>query len=332
MRRAHNHCGDDGADMAVFWDWPSIPQSPRTEDENILFKLALSGMQLIYGHDLFIVFKMKFMPAPPQELDDQGHFTVKDKHGKEKTLCWPYQGKGWCFTEDMVSNARGKVAASRFEFNQDNIEAIQYGLTEFVSNGVAIGPTAFARHLEGKIFSNSSDPDTVASMYVDTFEQSLRLTTSQQHGYIIFDSQMLQDYCEALGGFHNLKIFRAGACSFGSSAGFKHLLSTLAALTTLTQLLFLDCGLDDDSLHCFEGLRFVALVELNIIGASKMSIDQNSRFYAMHRIQNVLTDRGAEILAETLPITTPVLKSLLIGGITDVGVQSLRKALPDCAL
>merc|ERR1712031_77984 len=63
-------------DMATFWDFLSCHQAPRSLLETELFKTALPGMQLVYGHDTFIVLKMKYMPAPPAPLGDDRCFAA----------------------------------------------------------------------------------------------------------------------------------------------------------------------------------------------------------------------------------------------------------------
>lgn len=305
--QAKQRVGND-TDMAVFWDWPSIPQKPRTPAEDQWFKLALGGMQLIYGNDLFWVLKMKHMPQPAQCLDEKGHFHVLDKHGNPKVLCWPYEGKGWCYTEDVISNARKRVMMSRMEFGNEEIQLSK----DSVSQGLALHPEAFRRRLAEKVFSNSSDHEVVYAMYLNTFEQCLRFSTEQLVVYISFERAHLVDYCEALATFSKLQEFHAGNCDFGGDVGFQMLLHTLALAPQLDCLTFRDCRLTDTSLAHFKTMEQMSSL----------------RFLDLHG--NNITDEGAARLAKLLPAKTPSLERLrLCGGnaISMAGIEVLRAAL-----
>ena len=86
----------EGETFAVFLDFMSLPQKPRSETDNVLFGRALAGLSDWYSHPRTIVFKITALPAgyPDGFVFDEGSTPNTADYG----------GRGWCFMESSVSN------------------------------------------------------------------------------------------------------------------------------------------------------------------------------------------------------------------------------------
>lgn len=59
-------------DVALFWDFASLPQVPRTPFEDAVFGQVLQNMHLIYAHQRTTVLRMVLLPKGVRELDFRG--------------------------------------------------------------------------------------------------------------------------------------------------------------------------------------------------------------------------------------------------------------------
>ena len=85
-----------GGTIAVFLDFMSLPQKPRSPADAELFSRALNGLSDWYSHPYTIVFKITALPAgyPDGFAFDEGSSPNTAN----------YAGRGWCFMESSVSN------------------------------------------------------------------------------------------------------------------------------------------------------------------------------------------------------------------------------------
>ena len=60
---------EDDGELLLFADVSSLPQKPRTPEEEATFRLALRGMSLLYTSLFTAVVQVKLMPARPPSLD-----------------------------------------------------------------------------------------------------------------------------------------------------------------------------------------------------------------------------------------------------------------------
>jgi len=128
----------------VFYDYASIPQHPRTEDETRLFKIALKGMNLLYtveGTRVLVI---------PQVSEQAPNPT-------------PYFVRGWCFFELAISSAFDTI------FNYTSPAVV-----EVLAQGhLPVSTAAFAAAFANKEFTMNGDRDTVRSLYNGLYEQVL---------------------------------------------------------------------------------------------------------------------------------------------------------------
>jgi hypothetical protein len=78
--------------LGLFFDYSSLPQHPRTEAEDVIFKAGLNVMGDLYASPLgTTVLQLKFIPPKPSEV------------AVELFNSRPYDDRGWCRFEDAVS-------------------------------------------------------------------------------------------------------------------------------------------------------------------------------------------------------------------------------------
>ena len=67
---------------AVFWDYPSLPQKPRSGAEEKCFKQALTVMGDLYASALGVtVLRHRLIPARPRSYDGELVLLAPDKWG-----------------------------------------------------------------------------------------------------------------------------------------------------------------------------------------------------------------------------------------------------------
>jgi len=324
--------GSPWKDIAVFWDFSSIYQSPRTPLEDALFDLAKGGMQLVYGHDLAFVWKLTAMPPCPQPLDADRHFEPEVR-GESRRLAWLYHDRGWPSFESAAADARLAVAGSRMSFGNEELTTLQnYGETlRFRSNGTAIHPERFARVLATKTFANSSDAGKVTQLYQRTFDMVKR-TKSQIFQGMDWNEERTTAYFEALAEMQDLEEFSLASSALGDAAALRFA-QQLTGKRLLKVLGLVDVGLTDAAVGPLlvslpAGLRTLELREDRL---SLEGIPQEARMPVnLEKLAlqgNRVTDRGATQLAGMLPASLEVLL-LDNNAIGDGGVQALFASLP----
>ena len=151
------------ADCALFWDFGSLYQSPRTGAQHALFVLGLKASNIWYGHALTVCWMQSELPAGFPGA--------------------PYEQSGWCFVEAAIS-AAVKEGGCRLDLGKRTEEAMDFAYThdgnrlDTKLTAVCAGrrppplpPSEVARLLETeKTFTNSSDTGVVASLYRTFFE------------------------------------------------------------------------------------------------------------------------------------------------------------------
>ena len=78
-------------DFALFWDFASLCQKPRTQAEEPLFLPGLKGSNIWYGHQLSVCWMQTALPEGfAQQMLEEG-------------LARDYDESGWCFVEAAIS-------------------------------------------------------------------------------------------------------------------------------------------------------------------------------------------------------------------------------------
>lgn len=356
--------GSPWKDIAVFWDFPSVYQNPHMPLEVALFSLALYSMQLVYGHDLIFVWKLLAMPPCPQVLDEERRFEA-EVHGARRRLAWLYRDRGWPSFESATADARVAVLGSRMEFGDEELTLKNYADTfRFRSRGAAIHPERFERLLAAKTFTHASDAGTVTELYRQTFDVVKRSKT-QNFQRTAWTEERMAEYFEALAEMQGLEEFVLESSALGD-AGVHRFAEQLAAKRRLHRLVLHEVGLTDAGLGPLlaslpVGLTTLELrnnsIELEAVpegarlppnlaalalqangigdgGAAWLAGLLPASLAKLLLDRNVVGDPGAQALASALS-ALPAFENLTLRrnpGITEVGQQALKAALPGAAL
>jgi len=140
-------------DVAVFWDFPSLLQKPRTPEQDQLFYKGLDSANIIYGHEFSTVVMQTSQPAGSQGLD--------------------YSSSGWCRFERSVGCLNkgslrfwdiGMLATQNFASYEDAFHTIRRA----TARPVPILPERMPQELCQTRFTNGkTDQGKVEIMYAD---------------------------------------------------------------------------------------------------------------------------------------------------------------------
>jgi len=167
-----------GCRVGVFWDYPSLPQKSvgcsgdeddRTKEEMARFKRALKGINTWYGHQKTHVLLVT-TPLP-------------DAH--EYTNMQPYDGRGWCKAERLMS-VIVKDTDALIDLSQ--LQGDESSYAKIIEKGKSnrdppMAPDAFHAMLtsgveDGTIkFTNKGDVDLVAHIYKTAFLDEMTAAT-----------------------------------------------------------------------------------------------------------------------------------------------------------
>ena len=164
-----------GCRVGVFWDYLSLPQpnikgdDDRSPEMIARFKRALQGINAWYGHQKTTVLLVT-TPLPT---------------GHEYTNVQPYNGRGWCFAEKLMSAIVKDDAAL---IDMSRLNGNESTLSEIIENGKSnrpppMAPDAFHQMLklgvqDGSIkFTNRGDVDVVATIYKRAFLDEMSTAT-----------------------------------------------------------------------------------------------------------------------------------------------------------
>lgn len=149
-------------DFALFWDFSSLFQSPRSEAETVLFERGLEVSNVWYGHSRSVCWMQSELP--------EGFDGVA------------YDKSGWCFVEAAIS-AAVKVGFNRLDLSKRTTRAMEwcYGASSWANEArldcVCTGrrlppptPEQVRHRLETEMtFTNQADVAAVSDLYSTFF-------------------------------------------------------------------------------------------------------------------------------------------------------------------
>ena len=186
------------ADFALFWDFPSLFQPPRSDPETALFKRGLKLSNVWYGHAHSVCWMQSELPSSFNGV--------------------AYEKSGWCYVEAAIS-AAVKVGLNRLDLAKRTESALGwcYGDDQWVPEArldcVCAGsrlPPPTPEYVRGqletdKVFTNSADVGTVADLYRSFFDT---VATSLEHmdvSKLAWGDSEVELLCAVLPRFGNLK-------------------------------------------------------------------------------------------------------------------------------
>jgi len=234
-----------GCRVGVFWDYPSLPQKSvgcsgdeddRTKEEMARFKRALKGINTWYGHQKTHVLLVT-TPLP-------------DAH--EYTNMQPYDGRGWCKAERLMS-VIVKDTDALIDLSQ--LQGDESSYAKIIEKGKSnrdppMAPDAFHAMLtsgveDGTIkFTNKGDVDLVAHIYKTAFLDEMTAATKLFYIQLDWGDEQVATLSAALafaharGALANLQVFNIARNQIGDT-GLASFSSAIAS-GALTQLKGLD--------------------------------------------------------------------------------------------
>ena len=184
-------------DFALFWDFASLFQMPRSKEQTPLFKQGLKLSNIWYGHEYSACWMQGELP--------------KDYTGAN------YETSGWCFVEAAIS-ALVKLGLSRLDLRRRTERALEwcYGADWFVAEArldcVCAGqrlPPPTPEHVKHlletqKKFTNNSDVGVVADLYKDFFETIASSVETMDLSNLQWGAPEVKALCNVLTRFDKL--------------------------------------------------------------------------------------------------------------------------------
>ena len=185
-----------GCRVGVFWDYCSLPQKDRegkddrTEEMIARFKRALKGINAWYGHRKTNVVLVK-TPLPT---------------GHKYTNTQPYEGRGWCYAENLMScivkDELALIDTSQLSGTETDVDQLRAnGKT---NRPAPIAPDAFHALLKSGVetgnikFTNRGDVDVVADIYERAFVEEMSSARALYYPNLGWGDEHIQTLATAL--------------------------------------------------------------------------------------------------------------------------------------
>ena len=196
-------------EFALFWDYASLHQPPRTDAEAKLFPKGLQNSNVWYGHARTVVWMQSQLPEG---------FAARMR-ASEPPLAETYEDSGWCYVEAAISAAI-KPGFLRLDLAKrtEPAMACAYGPGEWwdkaddmlarvcASRRPPPPPPETVRRLlqTKKRFTNSSDVSKVANLYATFFGKVINVSELKFQGLKWRDADVVE-LCEVLPRFAALR-------------------------------------------------------------------------------------------------------------------------------
>ncbi len=132
-----------GGDCALFWDFGSLHQMPRSEAEGLLIRVALRYMQLVYAHWRVTVLRLEALPGGVRRLRDRGWPHLERHAGALKGSVWTF----FTFPDPWEPAGGGDIRDFK------------------AGRPPPLAPAAFGAELREKQFTFRGDHATVEQLY-----------------------------------------------------------------------------------------------------------------------------------------------------------------------
>jgi hypothetical protein len=293
------------SDIALFWDFPSLYQPPRSGEEDRLFREGLGAANLIYGH----AFVQVWMQT----------------HALEGVK--PYMQRGWCRFERAVSSLNkdcnflldlGNVPEHCWLDQESPQLASWWELASAAeaappSRPPPVTPERLHLELEDAPFTNGkSERDKVEELYRETFSVMAAASEVLDIPNGGWTSEHSEAFADALPRFSALEFLNIWGNEFGPS-GLECIMPALAEMPSL-KYLWVDSKTFDS--HA----RFLELLPPQI---ESLVIFYNSRDFCV--AGDVAGDVAALVTALVMWLaTSPPLKQLCVRVLFDFEKEFLR--------
>ena len=333
-------------EFALFWDFASLHQSPRTDAEAKLFPLGLQNSNVWYGHACTVVWMQSELPEGFAER----------MRASKPPLAETYEDSGWCYVEAAISAAI-KPGFLRLDLAKRTERAManSYGPAgnwwEVGDDRLACvcarrrppppSPETARRLLQTeKRFTNLYDVSKVADLYAAFFGKVTTVDALVFQGLEWGDADVVE-LCEVLPRFAALRTLDLSKNKIGleGAKAIAEALMKSGTAVVITLYLGLNNIGDEGAIAIAEALKVNAVL-LNELGLGNNSIgaDGAKAIAEALKVNAVLTelrlgvntigDKGAKAIAEVLKVNAVVTTlSLWNNSIGDEGAIAIAEAL-----
>jgi len=330
-------------EFALFWDFASLHQPPRTDAEAKLFPKGLQNSNVWYGHARTVVWMQSELPEG---------FAARMR-ASEPPLAETYEDSGWCYVEAAISAAI-KPGFLRLDLAKrtERAMACAYGPGEPYEDDASMlarvcarrrppppSPETVRRLLQTeKRFTNSSDVSKVADLYATFFGKVTNVGELKFEGLEWGDADVVE-LCEVLPRFAALrtldlsrnKIGPEGASALGEALKVNAVVTTLDLGWNKIGDSWNSIG-DNGAKAIAEALKVNAvLTKLKLLGnnigpegaiAIAEALKVNAVLTKLELGYNSIGDDGAKAIAEALKVNA-VMTTLDLGG-DNIGVEGAK--------
>jgi Ran GTPase-activating protein (RanGAP) involved in mRNA processing and transport len=329
-------------EFALFWDFASLHQPPRTDAEAELFPKGLQNSNVWYGHARTVVWMQSELPEG---------FAARMR-ASEPPLAETYEDSGWCYVEAAISAAI-KPGFLRLDLAKrtERAMACAYGpgkpwdeADDMLARVCARrrppppSPETVRRMLQTeKRFTNSSDVSKVADLYATFFGKVTNVGELKFQGLEWGDADVVE-LCEVLPRFAALRALDLSWNKMGpeGASALGEALKVNAVLTDL-RLEWSNIGAEGaiaiaEALKVNAVLTFLNLWQNNIGDDGAKAIAEalkvNAVVTTLCLYGNSIGDEGAKAIAEALKVNAVVTKlELSANKIGDEGAKAIAEAL-----
>lgn len=294
---------EERVDFAVFWDFGSLHQLPRSPEEERLFRAGLRASAVWFGHACSVVW---MLPELPDGFSGA-----------------PYGESGWCWFEAALGGALAMdehgIDLSKRTFDcmrkayggEGWEEADQLQRACVASRRPLLTPERAAALIKGKVFAEPGDAALVGDLYRAFFEATAARWTSLEFSRCGWGAAEMRELNEALPRFVRLAELDLSHNELGID-GAAELAAFLRAAPSLTSL---DVGTNRIK---DEGAAALAAA-LGANGRCKLA--------SLYAESNELGPQGAEALASFAAGSSLVTLGLADNLIKDEGAKAMAAAL-----
>ena len=332
-------------EFALFWDFASLHQSPRTDAEAKLFPLGLQNSNVWYGHACTVVWMQSELPEG---------FAARMR-ASEPPLAETYEDSGWCYVEAAISAAI-KPGFLRLDLAKRTERAManSYGPAgnwwEVGDDRLACvcarrrppppSPETARRLLQTeKRFTNLYDVSKVADLYAAFFGKVTTVDALVFQGLEWGDADVVE-LCEVLPRFAALRTLDLSKNKIGleGAKAIAEALMKSGTAVVITLYLGLNNIGDEGAIAIAEALKVNAVLTTLNLGYNSIGVEGAKAIAEALKVNAVLTelrlgvntigDKGAKAIAEVLKVNAVVTTlSLWNNSIGDEGAIAIAEAL-----
>eukprot|EP00523_Entomoneis_sp_CCMP467_P011173 CAMPEP_0168728294 /NCGR_PEP_ID=MMETSP0724-20121128/5610_1 /TAXON_ID=265536 /ORGANISM="Amphiprora sp., Strain CCMP467" /LENGTH=650 /DNA_ID=CAMNT_0008775135 /DNA_START=255 /DNA_END=2205 /DNA_ORIENTATION=+ len=201
---------EDSRKYAIFWDFASLHQHPRTEEQTASFHQGLDSLALFYSHPQTICFQVTQLPPnyPEGYLEDSSN-----DDGADDTLvnCAQYYERGWPFVESCWISTKDLKLAWDISKHQKALlnEEAEAETTDWATvptnarRMAPLTPDCVAQKLERLKFTNAQqDLPLVLELYRKEFTQHFAQQERLSYNKLEWGNEPVEFLSQVIGGGH----------------------------------------------------------------------------------------------------------------------------------